>query len=189
MNGFFSKTTLYDQLSMIIPGYLILYLFREIYFPECDKPCDELTYVVVIFTVSYIVGMMIHLLSKLIFRFLRNNKYIIAHNRTKYLKNNGITDQLTDNMLKEYYTSYYKASRFPWSSIPIIESQYSFLRSMVLVELLYLTLGCRAHLSNCAMSLIAILLIITILLMGKSINDISYRTWEDAHYTNLLSNS
>lgn len=183
MNGFVSKITLYDFLSMVIPGYLVVFLLKRIFSQECDCHCDEVTYFVVLFTVSYIVGMIIHQASKWIFKFLRNNKYIIERTYNKCLKRNKVKQiDDKDNIEIEYYNSYYTASQFLWSSIPVLESQFSFLRSMVIVEILYLILDCCINLCNCMISLISIVLILTVILMLKILRDISYRVWEDAHF-------
>lgn len=33
MNGMFSRVTLFDLLSMIVPGYMLLFLFELIFIP------------------------------------------------------------------------------------------------------------------------------------------------------------
>ena len=187
MNGLASKLSLFDMVSMFIPGYLFLYLLKRAFFTDCLHECDELTYVVVVFTMSYITGMAIHQISKLIFKFLRNNPCIISHSKKTCNKNNDITQESKVVNLVEYYKAYYRVSTYTWSSIPVLEAQYSFLRSMAVIEFAYLILGCKARLTCCQMSIIAVVFIITIILIIKNLLDTSYRVLEDDYYLNKIN--
>lgn len=189
MNGLAAKVSLYDLISMIIPGYLFLYLLKRAFFDECAQQCDELTYIIVVFSMSYIMGMVIHNITKFIFKFLRNNKCIIARTREKFNElHHNVSFESKEDILSEYMDSYYRTSKYNWSSIPVLEAQYSFLRSMSLVEFAYLMLGCKASLNICQMSIIALVLIITLILMGKILYDTSYRVWEDSYFERLMDN-
>ena len=187
MNGLTTKVSLYDLLSMIIPGYLFLYLLKRAFFSEYSQTCDESTYLIVVFSCSYIIGLAIHYIAKLIFKSLRNNKCIITRTREKFYNLNNVSIESKKDILSEYMDSYYIASKYNWSSIPVLEAQYSFLRSMILVELAYLLLGCKASLSICQMSIIALVLIITLILMIKILYDTSYRVWEDSFFCKRLN--
>ena len=187
MNGLTSKLSLFDIVAMFIPGYLFLYLLKRAFFTDFLHECDELTYVVVVFTMSYITGMAIHQISKLIFKFLRNNPCIISRSKNDFTKNNDIQKESKGDILEEYYTAYYRASVYVWSSIPVLESQYSFLRSMAVIEFAYMILGCKAGLTCCQMSIIAVMFIITIILIIKNLLDTSYRVWEDDYYLNKIN--
>lgn len=139
MNTLSTKTSLYDLLSMIVPGYLVLFLLHKAFFQQCIWRSDEMTFGIAAFAVSYIVGLALHWFSKLVFHPLRNCECLVSKAKDKVnrdLVKNGNPKIET----KDYYEAYYAASKYPWSSVLILEAQYSFLRSAVIVELLYLIL-------------------------------------------------
>ncbi|MDE5757930.1 MAG: hypothetical protein K2H85_04885 [Allobaculum sp.] len=141
-----------------------------------------MTYVVVVFAMSYIVGMAIHQVAKFLFSSLRNHKCIIKISWEKFRKANNLPFSPEEFKSDDYYEAYYTASTYSWSSVPVLESQYSFLRSMILVEIAYLISGCSIDLTACQISLIALVFIITIILAGKYLYLTSYRVWEDAYF-------
>ncbi len=78
MTNLMSKSSLYDMLSMIIPGFITLFLLAQIV--GCDTMkifccnCLAVPTYVCIFVLSYVAGLLVHYLSRAIFdRFLRNN--------------------------------------------------------------------------------------------------------------------
>lgn len=181
MNTLSTKTSLYDLLSMIIPGYLLLFLLQKIFLQSCSWPYDEVTFGVFTFAASYIVGMALHWLSKCLFCKLRNCECLISKAKEKV--NNNLRNQNKSTIESEdYYTAYYIASSYAWSSVPILEAQYSFLRSAVIVELLYLILGCSAFSCPCFFSFVALLLVLTIGLMLYVLFETHIRIWEDYYY-------
>lgn len=183
MNGLITRATLYDLLSMLIPGYLFLYLMKLIFIPSGFEKSDELTYYIAVFALSYIVGMAIHLFTKLIFRKLRNNPCIIKQTLNDFIKDHKLQIIMKDDVTTEYLAAYYKASKFSWSAIPTIEAQYSFLRSMVIIESLYLVFGNAADMNGLIFSIITIAFILTIILMWNALYNTSYRVWEDSYFT------
>lgn len=181
MNTLSTKSSLYDLLSMIIPGYLVIFLFHEAFFQHCKWIYDDVTFGITAFAVSYIVGLALHWFSKQVFRTLRNCKCLTSMARdkvNKVLEREGKTKIETE----DYYEAYYAASNYVWSSVPVLEAQYSFLRSAVIVEVLYLILGCKAFDCSCVISFLAILLVITVLIMIAILFETHKRVWEDYYY-------
>lgn len=189
MNGMFSRVTLFDLLSMIVPGYLLLFLFELIFIPDVKWQYDELTFGIVTFAVSYIVGIALHYLARFVFSCLRNNEWLISktNNRvkadlTKRENTKHASEQSAIMIMSDYYKAYYTVTKFyPASSLQILEAQYSFLRSMLIVGLFYILLGCKV-LCACILSGIAALILLSILLMIVILRKIHYVVWEDSHY-------
>lgn len=195
MNGFLSKVTLFDLLSMIAPGYLILFLISHCILKCTVWPYDDLTFYVTAFTVSYIVGMFIHYLSRFIFHCLRNNECLIKSARRRFIlskKNEEQKDLESENidcntLMRKYYDAYYVVSmRYSSSTLSVLEAQYSFLRSMVVVGILYLVVGCFGF---CAyiLSCVAILVVFSSLMMIVILSKIHYAVWEDYHYISQIT--
>lgn len=80
MTSLITKGSLYDMLSIIIPGYLVYFLLNVIFlsklsvFNKTLVNDDVFASVVIVFVISYIVGMVIHLFSKRVFGFLKFNE-------------------------------------------------------------------------------------------------------------------
>lgn len=84
--------------------------------------------------------------------------------------------------MEEYYAAYYRISMsYCSSSLSILEAQYSFLRSMVIVGILYLMFGCLGF-GVFILSGIAILGILSFVIMIVILRKIHYVVWEDNHY-------
>lgn len=189
MNGFLSKLTLFDLLSMIVPGYLVLFLISRCFIDSPVWPYDELTFYVATFTVSYIIGMLIHYLARFIFNCLRNNECLIKSARRRFYrfqKNAKQKEHETDlgheTLMEEYYAAYYRVSmNYCSSSLSVLEAQYSFLRSMVIVGMLYLVFGCLGF-GVFILSGVAILAILSFMIMIVILRKIHYVVWEDSHY-------
>lgn len=189
MNGFLSKVTLFDLLSMIVPGYLVLFLISRCFIDILVWPYDELTFYVATFTVSYIIGMLIHYLARFIFNCLRNNECLIKSARKRFYRfqknakqKEHETDLNHEALMEEYYAAYYRVSmNYCSSSLSVLEAQYSFLRSMVIVGILYLVFGCLGF-GVFILSGIAILAILSFVIMIVILRKIHYVVWEDSHY-------
>ena len=67
------------------------------------------------------------------------------------------------------------------SSLSVLEAQYSFLRSMVIVGMLYLVFGCLGF-GVFILSGVAILAILSFMIMIVILRKIHYVVWEDSHY-------
>lgn len=189
MNGFLSKVTLFDLLSMIVPGYLVLFLISRCFIDSPVWPYDELTFYVATFTVSYIIGMLIHYLARFIFNCLRNNECLIKSARKRFYRfqknakqKEHETDLKHETLMEEYYAAYYRVSmNYCSSSLSVLEAQYSFLRSMVIVGILYLVFGCLGF-GVFILSGVAILAILSFVIMIVILRKIHYVVWEDSHY-------
>lgn len=189
MNGFLSKLTLFDLLSMIVPGYLVLFLISRCFIDSPVWPYDELTFYVATFTVSYIIGMLIHYLARFIFYCLRNNECLIKSARRRFYRfqknakqKEHETDLSHETLMEEYYAAYYRVSmNYCSSSLSVLEAQYSFLRSMVIVGMLYLVFGCLGF-GVFILSGVAILAILSFMIMIVILRKIHYVVWEDSHY-------
>lgn len=189
MNGFLSKVTLFDLLSMIVPGYLVLFLISRCFIDIPVWPYDELTFYVATFTVSYIIGMLIHYLARFIFNCLRNNECLIKSARKRFYRfqknakqKEHETDLKHETLMEEYYAAYYRVSmNYCSSSLSVLEAQYSFLRSMVIVGILYLVFGCLGF-GVFILSGVAILAILSFVIMIVILRKIHYVVWEDSHY-------
>ncbi len=189
MNGFLSKVTLFDLLSMIVPGYLVLFLISRCFIDSPVWPYDELTFYVATFTVSYIIGMLIHYLARFIFNCLRNNECLIKSARKRFYRfqknakqKEHETDLNHEALMEEYYAAYYRVSmNYCSSSLSVLEAQYSFLRSMVIVGILYLVFGCLGF-GVFILSGVAILAILSFVIMMVILRKIHYVVWEDSHY-------
>ena len=190
MSTLSTKASLYDLLSMIIPGYLVLFLLHQSFFQQMAWHYDDVTFGVVTFAISYIVGILIHLVAKAVFSSLRNRECLVS--KAKDYVNKKLLQTKDVRMIEEnvsYYEAYYIASRYAWSSVPILEAQYSFLRSALIVELLYLVFGCKVFSCPCILSFIAVLGVITIFLMLYLLYKTHIRIWEDYAYITQAAHS
>ena len=181
-----TKTSLYDFLSMIVPGYLFIAIivYPEYKWRQCMYYDVSTLTMVITLVMSYIFGMFIHCVSKCFFdKIFRNNTKEIKKQRALFWKNLSI--QKT-GILRAYYIKYYKTAFA--SSVPILEAQVSFLKSMVIVILFFIIRLCLLEeqiflISNCcAAILLLILLAFMLLMMWCRQNLIYYRVWEDGYY-------
>lgn len=138
---FSNKTSLFDLVSMIIPGYTLIFSITGIFGKLEDLQINSMVYLVPILAASYIVGMFIHHLSKLLFDpiFKENIGQIKrAHEEVYGGIDKNADDYLerkSDEKVKEtYYERYYiSIDRYKKSNIHILEAQFSFIRSMIVV--------------------------------------------------------
>lgn len=174
---------------MIVPGYLLLFLFKLIFIPGLEWQYGELTFGIAIFTVSYIVGIALHYIARFIFSFLRNNELLIMKAKNRFnadlTKRENIkqeSEQSAIMIMSDYYKAYYTVSKsYPASSLQIMEAQYAFLRSMLIVGLLYILSGYKVFCA-CILSGIAALVLLSIPLMIFLLLKIHYVVWEDSYY-------
>ena len=185
-----TKSTLYDMLSMIIPGYLLVLGVKLLCAPDCLAAGYTLDSVVVVFVLSYLLGLVLHHLSKLLFDPVLRNKpaRIRAMHRKPDLADEPLDDLTDDEVLARYYTAYYKVMRhYPYTAVPILEAQVSFIRSMVCVILFYLLSACCISGYTCLPTGVFVLLLIVAevvlcLLMFKLQDNIYRAVWEDYYY-------
>lgn len=166
-----SKLSIYDMLSMIIPGYLVGFLISKSVNFQVILPSEEVTFWIVTFCISFILGISIHYFSRWIFKFLRNNDNLNSTARRMFEKDIRLregNDRIAIDLMipKRYYEIYYGKLQSPAVSfIAAMEAQLSFLRSMVIVGAIYMLFGwitiydCRIISTVALLSLIALGLI------------------------------
>ena len=219
MNGYSSKLSLYDFIVMLMPGSIILYCLMCALTSGCKLfPIDNGFLWILFFIISYLIGMVNHILSACIF-----NKMMGFRNCPKMLKDsiqwaneNGYDTDVdlekitTQQCLKDkYYKAYYYARKYAYGNdIEIIESQVAFLQSLFLPVIfilslsiissvdLSLPLNLQTGFCDCrCMYVVSIWIgsIITIILMAIlmiSRQRIIYkRVWEDYHYLRKIGDN
>lgn len=213
MSSFTSNTTLYDLLSAVLPGYLVL-LWLQLSFPTILPFCifnaySNLTMAVVIFVLSYIVGLAFKVLIEAAVNpiFRNRTSTIYSALRVAEVPESFVRDirklleaepNIDDKSGKRnntertiYYAKYYNALKVrPNSPIPIMESQVAFLRSMIAICLIYILssywISAFAFVST--FSLVAVLIILETIMVFLAIHIQKkvYRiVWEDAYFFEL----
>lgn len=124
MNGYSSKLSLYDFIVMLMPGSIILYCLMCALTSGCKLfPIDNGFFWIFFFIISYLIGMVNHILSACIF-----NKMMGFRNCPKMLKDsiqwaneNGYDTDVdlekitTQQCLKDkYYKAYYYARKYAY---------------------------------------------------------------------------
>lgn len=147
MDKIINGSSVYDVLSAIIPGYLICLLGKMLLFPTNDPIINGLSdtcSVVMMFTVSYLVGLLFKTFTEKVFPFLRNKPDLLRKackdaEIDKETKESILFEKDDWKLLRKYYTNYYIAvNNNANSSIGILEAQIAFIRSMILVIFLYI---------------------------------------------------
>lgn len=219
MNGYSSKLSLYDFIVMLMPGSIILYCLMCALTSGCKLfPIDNGFFWIFFFIISYLIGMVNHILSACIF-----NKMMGFRNCPKMLKDsiqwaneNGYNTDVdlekitTQQCLKDkYYKAYYYARKYAYGNdIEIIESQVAFLQSLFLPVIfilslsiipsvdLSLPLNLQTGFCDCrCMYVVSIWIgsIITIILMAILMisrqRKIYKRVWEDYHYLRKIGDN
>jgi len=195
MTSLFGKSTLYDMLACIIPGYLLLLLIKLLFVPDVSWGIDSVSITIGAFTLSYLTGLLFKWLMEMgVNDFLRNSPIRI---RRAYNKSSCIFEKvhLPDNekeLIKKYYIAYYKALKGNLNtSIPILEAQIAFLRSILPIMFLYLAtshcwIGKLGH-GYCLFSFIIIAVLIGCCILLWHLQDKLHQlVWEDAYYADLV---
>ena len=113
MTSLMNRVGLYDLLSMVIPGYLTVFLFWRVFGSDQPWPYDPLTYGIAAFCVSYIVGIIIHYLARFVFGWLHHNRWLnsAAHAqfRNDLAERNKEVRQFSNGRLTQewYYRTFY----------------------------------------------------------------------------------
>lgn len=130
------------MLACIIPGYLLLQLAKLLFAPNITLNIDNVSIAIGVFTLSYLTGLLLKwLMENILNGFLRNTPNRI---RRAYDKSNCIFEKKDlpdkeEDLMQKYYIAYYKALKGNMnSSIPTLEAQIAFLRSILPVIFLYL---------------------------------------------------
>lgn len=215
MTSLLGKSTLYDMLACIIPGYLLLQLAKLLFAPNITLEIDNVNNVSIaigVFTLSYLTGLLLKwLMENILNGFLRNTPNRI---RSAYKKSNCIFKEGTlpdkegtlpdkegalpdkeEDLMKKYYIAYYKALKGNMnSSIPTLEAQIAFLRSILPVIFLYLaTSYCwsvKIEHGYCLFIFITIIILIGCITLIWHLQDKLHQlVWEDAYYAELIDKS
>ena len=196
------------MLACIIPGYLLLQLAKLLFAPNITLEIDNVNNVSIaigVFTLSYLTGLLLKwLMENILNGFLRNTPNRI---RSAYKKSNCIFKEGTlpdkegalpdkeEDLMKKYYIAYYKALKGNMnSSIPTLEAQIAFLRSILPVIFLYLaTSYCwlvKIGHGYCLFIFITIIILIGCIALIWHLQDKLHQlVWEDAYYAELIDKS
>ena len=219
MNGYSSKLSLYDFIVMLMPGSIILYCLMCALTSGCKLfPIDNGFFWIFFFIISYLIGMVNHILSACIF-----NKMMGFRNCPKMLKDsiqwaneNGYDTDVdlekitTQQCLKDkYYKAYYYARKYAYGNdIEIIESQVAFLQSLFLPVIFILSLStipsvdlfspltlqkgfcdCRCmYVLSIWIGSIITIILMAILMISRQ-RIIYKRVWEDYHYLRKIGDN
>lgn len=201
MTSLLGKSTLYDMLACIIPGYLLLQLAKLLFAPNITLEIDNVNNVSIaigVFTLSYLTGLLLKwLMENILNGFLRNTPNRI---RRAYDKSNCIFEKKDlpdkeEDLMQKYYIAYYKALKGNMnSSIPTLEAQIAFLRSILPVIFLYLaTSYCwlvKIGHGYCLFIFITIIILIGCIALIWHLQDKLHQlVWEDAYYAELIDKS
>ena len=131
MTSLIGKTGLYDLLSMVLPGYLMLFLISKALCVDYNWEYDEITCAVSVFCVSYVLGIIVHYFSRIVFRCLgkRCLKEYALRIFTKDIEVRHSAEYDPEDKLTTawYYNNYYRLwKRNSLSFIQALEIQLSF---------------------------------------------------------------
>lgn len=186
------------MLACIIPGYLLLLLANLLFAPNITLKIDNVSKAIGVFTLSYLTGLLLKwLMENILNGFLRNRPNRI---RRAYDKSNCIFEKKDlpdkeEDLMKKYYIAYYKALKGNTnSSIPTLEAQIAFLRSILPIIFLYLaTSPCwsaEIEQGYCLYFFISIVLLVGCATLIYRLQDKLHQlVWEDAYYADLIAKS
>ena len=170
MTSLIGKTGLYDLLSMVLPGYLMLFLISKAFCVDYNWEYDEITCAVSVFCVSYVLGIIVHYLSRIVFRCLGNRclKEYALRIFTKDIEVRHSSEYDPEDKLTTawYYNNYYRLwKRNSLSFIQALEIQLTFLRSLVVVGTAFSLAGWLFIHNACCISLLVAFTIICLILL------------------------
>lgn len=157
---FLSGVSVFDFLTMVIPGGLILAMGANflgeipLVIDLCEK-CKFSWYIVILVSSYYLLGLINNTLMDFVFKWFRNNPFYILTQYQKIcatLPNIGVLGQLNmpsnievivkkneegNKIISGYYMAYYfVATKQINSSISIMECQVAFVRNLILLVFL-----------------------------------------------------
>lgn len=213
MNNYIpSGASLFDVLSMIVPGCLILYLIGPLLGVDgASCKSGELVFSIVVIMFSYLIGLVWNMFMDKVFIGFRNDPTSICIAKKKYydkvtcdricfhkfnvLFNIICFKKATDSIIEDYNNAYYKVVRNSIGNVIIIlETQVAFIRNTILLILAY---GLLIYCGYCDLSLIGIgclnkpelvglsLVLTSILMFCAMISrqqKIYDRVWEELYY-------
>ncbi len=184
------KLTTYDFLTMLVTGFLWLFLFIG---KVCLKDALSASFFLI---ASYLVGLIYHEIMECLFKCLRNHDKFIKKGFEKVKKEVG-EGPASESSKKEYLSAYYLlAKNNCLMNIPVLEAHVAFIRDMWLILFSYIVAtccSCPTMLSvaertfgtsyNGAFAIIMVfLLIISLRVWCKKQEKISYLIWEGSYY-------
>lgn len=128
------KISMYDFLTMVVSGFLILLLFIPI------KNLGEES--ILAFVACYILGMVYHKITECLYLPFRNCKYFLKKGYDSVDKEFYIKQKIpfgTTNYFSAYYCLMEKQCL---NSIPVLEAQEAFIRNMMPILLVYIPVLC-----------------------------------------------
>ena len=198
MTSLLGKSTLYDMLACIIPGYLLLQLAKLLFAPNITLNIDNVSIAIGVFTLSYLTGLLLKwLMENILNGFLRNtpNRIRSAYDKSNCIFKKEALPDKEEDLMQKYYIAYYKALKGNMnSSIPTLEAQIAFLRSILPVIFLYFaTSYCwlvKIGHGYCLFIFITIIILIGCIALIWHLQDKLHQlVWEDAYYAELIDKS
>lgn len=186
------------MLACIIPGYLLLQLAKLLFAPNITLNIDNVSIAIGVFTLSYLTGLLLKwLMENILNGFLRNtpNRIRSAYDKSNCIFKKEALPDKEEDLMQKYYIAYYKALKGNMnSSIPTLEAQIAFLRSILPVIFLYLaTSYCwlvKIGHGYCLFIFITIIILIGCIALIWHLQDKLHQlVWEDAYYAELIDKS
>lgn len=199
MDSIFSRNSLYDFLSVLIPGSLLLQWGYVVFSGSPDaifRICFGAFDYVLIFVACYALGTFAKLMGEMLFcGLLRNRDQDLRDSLEKsdigeMKEFDAIRDKNADEFRREYYKYYYVAVNGRRNTaIPVLEAKVAFLRSMLAVFPVYILSAdsWTVILPNMLQSdiwgaILFVLAVLTFREMFRMQNDVYRLVWEDAYY-------
>lgn len=188
MTSLMSRLSLYDLLSKVIPGYFVVYLVCMIFCKDVCLLSQDFIFIVTGFCVSYLVGVIVHRVSRVVFSWLSHNDWLSAkalerfnsdleRRRLRSRRNQFLTSQ------EKYYQIYFKHLANGFLYIEALEAQLAFTRSLTLVGILYSLFGCIIVSCPCWCGLFVLFTLISLYITVTTRYKIHYYYFELDHYT------
>lgn len=186
------------MLACIIPGYLLLLLANLLFAPNITLVKDNVSIAIGVFTLSYLTGLLLKwLMENILNGFLRNrpNRIRSAYNKSNCIFEKKDLPDKEKDLMKKYYMAYYKALKGNTnSSIPTLEAQIAFLRSILPIIFLYLATSycwsAKIGHGYCVFIFITIIILIGCIALIWHLQDKLHQlVWEDAYYAELANKS
>lgn len=137
MSNPLAKLTMYDMLTMLVPGFLWCHLFWS---GTLEEQCES----VLFWVVCYIVGLIYHRTLDAVAgkcKCLRNNPKWIKKAYAKVYDENA--EKSDDECKKDYYAAYYRLMKNNGlGNVPVLEAQGALLRNLILILGVYNFVAC-----------------------------------------------
>ena len=174
MKDLTSKLTMYDTLGMIVPGFVILWLFCSAETYRTQFVSDNAAWITIL---SYIIGLIYHRIVECIMRVsgMRRNTSMLRNAWRKVRGDEGFPVDFQ----REYDLAYTRITKHNCLfSIPVLEAQEIFLRNSILLiigSMIKLAYG----MAECLyIVLLFVLFLLTIIFWLQSLQKIYYTVWD-----------